>query len=83
MAKDIAKVGNTRLTQFFGGVERGICLQVTVSQEAVTNWDEPFTTAYAELTREQVVELAFELENWLKDTQDKFPPMAFTQETEK
>ena len=72
MAKDIAKVGNTRLTQFFGGVERGICLQVTVSQ------DEPFTTAYAELTREQVVELAFELENWLKDTQDKFPPMQFT-----
>ena len=77
MAKDIATVGNVNLTQFFGGVERGICLQVTVQD---TGNEDLVGVAWTEMTREQVVELAFELENWLQDSQDKFPPMAWTQE---
>jgi hypothetical protein len=76
MAKDIAEVGKVRLTQFFGGVDRGLCLQVTVADKISTamGW------SWTEMTREQVVQLAFELENWLKDSQDRFPPMGWTQE---
>ena len=80
MAKQIAQIEKVTVTQFFGGVEKGMCLQVRVKEDAIMPWDEPVTIASAELTREQVVQLAFELENWLKDSQDKFPPMAWTQE---
>jgi hypothetical protein len=72
MAKDIAEVKNVRLTQFFGGVERGLCLQITIQDEGN---EDLVGTAWTEMTREQVVELAFELENWLKDSQDIFPPL--------
>ena len=76
MAKDIASVGQVKLTQFFGGVDRGLCLQVGINDNiaAMSGY------AWTEMTREQVVELAFELTNWLADSQDKFPPMGWTQE---
>jgi hypothetical protein len=80
MSKQIVEVGNVTVHQFFAGVDKGLSLRIVVKEEAVMPWDEPITIAGAELTREQVVELAFELENWLKDSQDEFPPMGWTQE---
>ena len=46
---------NLSLTSFYGGIERGRCLQITISEGI----------GYTQLTRIQVVELKFAIDQWL------------------
>lgn len=52
------------LTEFWGGVDRGTCLQVTC--DAPRN--EPYGEGYIQLTRGEATALYLALEEWLEDT---------------
>jgi len=57
MSKDIYEGESYILTEFWGGTEQGVCLQVTPAQGE-----------YFQLTRVEAAELATKLFAWVLDT---------------
>ena len=60
MAKDIYETQKYILTEFYGGTERGKCLQLTCKGKT-----------YIQLTRNEVIELILQLLKWIKQTINK------------
>jgi len=55
MAKDIYETQKYTLTEFYGGIERGVCLQLTCNKDT-----------YIQLTRNEAIELVLQLLKWVK-----------------
>jgi len=62
MSKDIAHIsGKYKLTSFYGGVDKGACLQITCLQP----------DGVIQLEAKEVIELIYHLSKWVKEVEER------------
>lgn len=64
MSTELGSIGDLSVTSFWGGTDRGPCLQITTPLQPGVG----IVHGFSQLTREQVIDLSIMLAKWVVST---------------